>query len=228
MKRVFALLMATATLAGIVLTVGMTQAQTNPANPPAGATSSSSRGRIAVVNLAKVLKEFEKANVEAKRMQELRQAYLSRVTEKKNQIAEQQRALAQAAKPPLRDQYEKQITDLQREIQDISRQGDKELSRISDDTIVAVYKDIYTVIDRIAVANNIELVLCYQDYIDPKDAFSPVVARMKLQSQAAMPFYHRNMDITDAVVSTLNKYFKPSGVTPTTGTTQPTQPNNKP
>lgn len=212
MRRKLAYISAAVALLGTLTYAGLLYAQ-EPA-----AAGSQSRGRIAVVNIAKVLRNFEQAKEEGKKITKLREDYIKQVNAKREEIGTLQKSLATAADAGQRDSIEKKITALQREIQDIDRQAQKTITKMTDEGVVKVYKQVKTVIDRIAVANNIELVLCYPDATVPEEMDNPVVARMMLQTPAAMPFYHRGLDITDPVIQTINKFYPASGVQPTGGT----------
>lgn len=58
--------------------------------------------------------------------------------------------------------------------------------------------------------------MCYPDASTPEDEKKPAVAQLKLQTPALIPYYHRNMDITDVVIKTLNTRHPapPVAVTP--------------
>ncbi|HEY8503492.1 MAG TPA: OmpH family outer membrane protein [Gemmataceae bacterium] len=215
MKRLMGFLSALVALGGIAYFASGGRAQNGGA---AGTQPQQGGMKIAVVNIAKVLKEYQKASAEGQRINKMREDFFSRINAKRNEITVKQREMAQATDQTKRDGLEKAITELQREIQDINRDAEKHLTAESDNLVTMVYKDIKTVIDRIAVTNGISLVLCYPDVTKPEDASNPVIARLMLQTPAAMPFYHNGLDITDTVVATLNKWYPASGVVPTGGT----------
>lgn len=191
------------------------------AGPAAAQQSAPASRQIAIVNIAKVLKNFDKAKAMAESLNRDMQAYAEKMKAKRDQITELQKNMANpdATARPAREQIEQQITALQREIEDVKRDARKYAAKKSDETLVALYKNIHTVIEKIAQVNGIDLVLTYADGSDPDNKFDPRSVRMKLQSTSAMPFYHNNMDITDAVVTTLNKHFRPAAQPTSTGTT---------
>jgi len=180
----------------------------NSPKATAQAPATAPRSKIALVNIAKVLRNFNKAAAAGKELADLRATYINRMNKKRADIAERQQAIAKspvtAASQSERDRFEKEITGIQREIQDIDRDAQKQLGTMSNDTIVRVYKDIKDIIEAIAVANGMELVMAYPDASLPAEENTPSIAQLKLQTPAAMPFYHRGLDITDAVITTLN------------------------
>src|SRR5207245_1539916 len=117
------------------------------------------------------------------------------------------------------------ILELQRKIEDVDREAQKVLTEMANSTVVRVYNEIKGVVDAIAVANSLEMVLIYPDATTPGDENSAIVAQMKLQTPALMPLYfHPNLDITKYVVNALNERYPSPPVTPTTpnGNLQPT------
>ena len=65
-----------------------------------------------------------------------------------------------------------------RQIEDLDRKAQEELTGMSDRVIVDVYSQIELAIDDIAVANNMDLVMCYPDAGDEKDDKKPAVAQL--------------------------------------------------
>lgn len=198
MKRMIALLVALVAMAGMVHfgTGG---------DAPRATAQAGQRSKVALVNIAKVLRNFKKASTAGKDIADKRAAFIVKMNEKRAQIAERQKAMAAPTTPQAeKDRMEKEVTQLTRDIQDLDREAQKALSGLSNDTIVRVYNDIKSVIDAIAVANGMELVLCYPDASLPTEENTAAVAQLKLQTPAAMPFYQKNLDITDAVIQTLN------------------------
>ncbi len=177
------------------------------------------RSKIAVFNIAKVLRNYHKANFAGQEIQKKRQEYIVVVNSKRTELADKQKALSTATDPAVRDKIQKEALEIQRKIEDIDREAQKTLSQMSNDTIVRVYADIKGVVEAVAVANGFELVFAYPDASLPTEENTPAVAQLKLQTPAAMPFYHRHMDVTEVVIQTLNAKF------PAPQVTAPTDPN---
>jgi Skp family chaperone for outer membrane proteins len=165
------------------------------------------RPKIALVNIAKVLKEYDKANAQGKQIADQRQGYLNQVNNYRTQLNEMNKKLAIATDAAMKDKITKDMTLITRQIEDVDAQAQKNLGEQSNATVVSVYKEIRETITAIAESNGLELVIAYPDASDAKDLDSPVVAQLKLQTPAMMPFYHKNIDITAYVVDTLNKRY---------------------
>lgn len=177
------------------------------------------RPKIALVNIAKVLKDYNKANYEGKRISDRRMEYLKVVNDQRTKLNEMNKDLAKAPDAAKKDAITRDMTAITRQIEDLDGKAQKELGDMSNNTVISVYKEINETIAAIAEANGLELVLGYPDASDPKDANSAIVAQLKLQTPALMPFYHKNVDITDYVVKTLNSRYPSPGAAGASATT---------
>jgi Skp family chaperone for outer membrane proteins len=207
-KRTFTRLAALATVGTALAWAPAADAQ--PGGAPAGgapAPATPRPQRICIVNMPKVLREYNKANFQGAEITKKRQAYVSLVTGKREKLAEINK-MYQAEKIPERQKaLQEQALSVNREIEDIDRKAQTELTQLSNDTIVRVYQEIKGVIADIAKTNNLDMVLAYPAATKPEEENSPQVAQLMLQAPALMPFYHRGMDITDVVVQTLNARY---------------------
>ena len=179
-------------------------ASTATAQPGAPAPQSQPSQRICIVNIAKVLRDYNKANFQGQQITEKRQAYVVQVNALREKAVEINKLFQTSMIPDEKKKYQEQALAIQRQVEDIDRKAQAELTQLSNTTIVAVYQEIKSVIKEIAEANNLAMVLCYPAASKPEDEASPQVAQLMLQTPAMIPFYHRNMDITEVVVKTLN------------------------
>lgn len=231
MKRTFTRLAVLATVGTALACVSAASAQ---GTPPAGGTPAQPAPRaqrICIVNMPKVLKEYDKANFQGHIITEKRQAYVTLVQGKREKLAEINKMYNGSANPDQKKALQEQALAVQREIEDIDRKAQTELTQLSNDTIIQVYKEIKGVIADIATTNNLDMVLAYPAATKPEEENSPQVAQLMLQAPALTPFYHRGMDITEVVIKTLNARYpsqKPP-VTPASGTsgTAPPPPPGK-
>ncbi|MCE9532328.1 MAG: OmpH family outer membrane protein [Planctomycetes bacterium] len=206
MKKFLISLAAVAALGGVFWGVNNINAQQGA--PMGGAPTASpqpARPRIALVNIAKVLREFNKANADGQMINTKRQEYVDRVRPYREKLAAMSRQIQSTVNPDERAKLTKEATAIQRSIEDVDNEAQKVLGELTDRTIVEVYQNIKTTIGDIATANNLDLVMCYPDGSSPEDDKKAAVAQLKLQTPALIPFYHRGMDISEVVVVTLNK-----------------------
>ncbi len=217
-KRTFKYMTALAAFAGIGFFGSLAEAQMPPAtgSPPASQPQPS-RPRIALVNIAKVLREFNKANADGQAITKKRQEYVSKVGPLREKLAAKSKELQLTQDPQRKEQLQKEAVAINRMIEDLDREAQQVLGEMTDKTIVDVYQNIKTTINDIAVANNLDLVMCYPDASNPEDEKKPAIAQIKLQTPALIPFYHRGMDITDVVVVTLNRRHPAPPIVPVSG-----------
>lgn len=202
MNRTFTRLAALATV-GTALAIAPA-AHAQPAAPAGGAAPAPQTQRICIVNIAKVLRDYNKANFKGAEITRKRQAYVTQVQALRDQVAAVNQEYQRAQNPELKKQLQEKALGIQRKIEDIDRTAQAELTSLSNDTIVQVYQEIKGVITDIAKTNNLSMVLAYPAATKESEENSPQVAQLMLQTPALIPFYHRGMDITDVVIQTLN------------------------
>jgi Skp family chaperone for outer membrane proteins len=222
-KRIFTRLAALATI-GVAMAITPAAMAQGPMGGGAPAPAPTPRAqRIVIVNIAKVLRDYNKANFLGAEITKKREFYVKQVQAYRDQMAAVNKEYAQATDPQLKKQLQEKALGIQRKIEDIDRDAQRDLTTLSNDTIVRVYQEIKSVIFDIAKTNNLDMVLCYPAASRPEDENSPQVAQLMLQTPALIPFYHQNMDITEVVIKTLNMRYpseKPAeAVSPAGGTT---------
>jgi Skp family chaperone for outer membrane proteins len=191
---------------GALVCGSLAQAQQPVAPAPAPAPApAAARPRIALVNIAKVLREYQKANYDGQMLTKKRQEYVDKIKPMQERIATINKLVQVTQVPEQRAALQREGVELQRRSEDLDREAKTVLTEITDRTIVEVYQNIKSVITDIAVTNNLDLVMCYPDASTAEEDKKPTVAQIKLQTPALIPMYHRGMDITDVVVVTLNR-----------------------
>jgi Skp family chaperone for outer membrane proteins len=182
------------------------------------ASAENFRPKMAIVNVAQVLKEYNKANYQGKLISDRRMQYLEAVNAQRAKLNDMNKNLAKQSDNAVKDKITKDMTEITRSIEDLDAKAQKELGEMSNNTVVSVYKEIKETIAALAESNGLELVMGYPDASDPKDMDSSIVAQMKLQTPALMPLYHKNIDITETVIKTLNSRYPSPGATAAPGT----------
>ena len=206
MKRIF-----TCLAAFLALTASAT-AQA-PAGAPAPAPAATPRPqRIVIVNIAKVLRDYKKANTRGADITVKRQAYVTKVNALREQLATVNKEFNMSQVPETKKKLQEQALGIQRQVEDIDREAQLDLTKLSNETIVQVYQEIKGVIADIATTNNLDMVLCYPAASKTEDEATPQVAQLMLQTPAMIPFYHKGMDVTEVVIKTLNGRYPPPEV----------------
>jgi Skp family chaperone for outer membrane proteins len=208
--------------------------QAPPAYPPAAASrpaaaASSGRSKVAIMNINKVIKNYNRANQLGQNVANNAKVYAEQLNALRAKATAEQNKMQNAKTEQERAASEKVLTNLQREAQDKNAEAEKEIRKQQAQVLVQIYKDVESVVAALAASNDLDMVLSYPDAPSETEASSEATIIRKMQAPALMPiFYNRNaLDITDAVVQTLNKSFpappptaQPGGAAPG-GTTPP-------
>ena len=200
MKRTLFLLVGVIALGTAIYASSTLLAQTT------GSPATGSKTKVGVVNLTVVIKGYTKFKMyqeQLKREVDPFQAKdLAWKTEGEKLAKEAQLPATTAA---TRDTMEKRLKELQRLIEDNKAEAQKVLVKAQEAQLVTLYKDVRSVVDRIAVAHGYDLIMHYNDVTDPAEYLSaPNIAR-KMQAGAAMPMYiGAGVDISATVLATLN------------------------
>jgi Skp family chaperone for outer membrane proteins len=188
-KRTIAILGVLAAVGGLAWLGSRLTAQ----QPGAPAAAPSSKG-------------YQKANALGQYLLTLGNYYTQQRKSLQDQLTAKQQEAQKEADATKREALAAQVKQLARQIEDLETQAQRDMQSKQGDYAVQIYKEIETVVSGLARANALELVLIYPDVTDPQEAnLAPAVFR-KLSAPAALPIYYApNLDITDAVVTTLNK-----------------------
>jgi len=210
---------ALALVGGVSLWSGWVAAQqpvrqtsaTNSAPATAAPTTAASLPgtRVAVVNINKVLKNYGKAQSLNNAIRNKVQGYAKMMNDRRDEM---QKAQAELAKPnitpQMKEQLEKQVVNLQRQLQDIDNEARKVISKEQGDIAVQIFREIEGVIRAVATSNNFDLVLSYPDATEDNEMYVQDNVVRKLAAQAAMPLYYKpQVDMTAAVIQTLNASY---------------------
>jgi len=229
-KRTFVYLAALVGMAGAVYLAGEARSQgPGTGTPPvgaAGAAPAGSTGRdVAVFNVAKVMKDFQKWQYFAGEMNKQRAAETVVLGQMGDQLAKLKDEIGKETVATVREAKEKQYRDLSRQYQDKSEDVKKRIDEQSSKHLKELHDDIKVVVEAVANKNGFGIVMAYPDATTDEEKKSPMYFELKLRPPSAMPFFvSPNCDITEAVIATLNKYRPAPGPIATTGGTAPGAP----
>lgn len=181
--------------------------------------------RVAVVNINKVLRNYNKAQNLNAQIRTKVQKYATDMNAKREEITKLQAELAKPTIAPAdKERYEKQIVAIQRYLQDVDNEARKTIGKEQGDIAIMIFREIEGVIRAVATTNNFDIVMSFPDATDDHEMYTQENVVRKLAAQAAMPMYYKpHVDITSAVVQTLNASYPAPPAPPTTGQT-PTAP----
>jgi Skp family chaperone for outer membrane proteins len=193
---------------GVVFCVGRLWAQgSDGSSAPATPAAAPLRTRIAVINMAYLLKYYKKANDFNAEMQAIYKPYQDR---EKNLIEEREKLTKEiAALPPTadakREELAKKYKSLTRDIEDNSTTAKMDLAKRSGQQLKILYAEIYDAARRYARAHDFDMVLQYADAFEPQDFDNPYLIERKLKTSPVLPLYmSEGMNISRDVVLMLN------------------------
>lgn len=230
MNRTMMYLAALAGIGGAVYLAGPTRAQQPPAAGAAPAPAAKApTGRVAVFNVAKVMREYKRWQYYAAMMNNKRMGEAGALGKLRADIADMQVKIQSEPIKQKQEEMAKLLVVKQREFEDRERQVRKVLDEESSAHLKNLFGEIQQAVRAIVDTNGFDMVFAYPDAVTEEEKNSPLYFDLKMRPPAAMPFYvSPSVDTTDLLVLTLNKYFPapgplpgPTGPQPTGGTGAP-------
>lgn len=223
MKR-FLLIVAAVSAVSTAFVVSRLAAQQGAAPVPAPVQAPAVT-RVALINVAKVFQEYDKAKFYKDEMQRLAEPKrLLRDKLAKEIISWKQAMTDPKFDPAQKERYERGIVNNQRQLEDLDREMRQMLGEKNEQQYVQLYKDVSDAVQRYAQANNFHVVLAY---IEPTqgDPFTITNILRKVQGMdmggtVTGMFMAPGVDISSAVVDLMNQNYRAAagspGLTPTT------------
>lgn len=209
MKRIFAILAGIAAIGVAIYLSSRLPAQQGGYAAP--------QTRVALINLSQVFKNYQKYHNFEEQMKADQAWYQREIDKRKTELQQLSTDATKTTDAAARDQMEKRSKQLQREIQDYVDDGKTRLSKREFDELVLVYREIQDAVTRYAKAQNIELVMHFNDGIGA-DVWTPTFFSAKIRNGACQPMYIASgLDITGVIAEMLNRNM---------AATQPIQPVN--
>ena len=224
MKRTLFLLVGVVALGTAIYTSSKLWAQT-PAAVPSG-----TKTKVGVFNLTYVIKNYTKF----KSYQDQLKSKVDSFQLKDTLWKTEGEKIAKEAQVPTttatrRDEIEKRLKDLTRQIEDNKAEAQKVLVKEQEAQLVTLYGDIYNVVNRVAVAHGYDLIMHYNEAPREEVWNAQNVAR-KMQAGAAIPMYMSGtVDISEYILKTINAGTSGGTTTPAagSGTNTGTRPAGK-
>jgi Skp family chaperone for outer membrane proteins len=162
--------------------------------------------RVAIINLQQVIKQYRKWTDFEQNYKNAYQYYNAEFEKRKTQGVSLKSQLDKTADDATKDKIQQQLKDLERQVQDLGETAKKQLGKMRDEQAVQIYREVEEAVQHYARANDIEMVLHYNDAIVPADMYNAVNIERKLQTGACMPMYSApGMNITDTIAMMLNQ-----------------------
>lgn len=214
MKRVYLCL---AVAVGL-MAAGSAVAQAPPAGgtpPPPTTPARSDPPRIAAFNVAMLMKKFDKWQYYAVTMENARITAAIELLKVRNEIQAMSEKLAQTTELKQRDALIDAIKQKTFDFEKLERQKKDQLDADASKHLKELFSDVNQVVAGVVEANGYDIVFAYPEATTKEEAESQNYIDLKLRATAAMPFYvGKRADITEVMISTLNKYRPAPGPTP--------------
>ena len=175
------------------------------AKQPAGGAKAVAAPRIAVFNMAAIMRDYEKSKYQVYLLNQKRLTESTVLQKKRAEYIKIQQQMQVETDADVKDKLGKTMRTLTIEIEDDDRRINKLLNDEASKVIVGLYDDIKTVVDKVAEANGYDIVFSYPDAVTAAERNSSTLKELKLKPAAAQPFFvAKHADITDEVVQKLN------------------------
>jgi Skp family chaperone for outer membrane proteins len=162
--------------------------------------------RIGIINLAYVIKNYDKWKVFSAEIKEEIQRGEERVKGKQAQILELQKEALEPGLPAekvleIKQKVEKLEADLKKQTEEAKAY----FAKISDKQMVGIYKDVQLAGERYAKAHDLELILHFNDAIEEAEFDNPMNVARKMNAGGCTPLYAvRGIDVSQGVLAILN------------------------
>jgi outer membrane protein len=181
--------------------VVVSRSWSEPPKPPAPRT------KIGLVNLAHVVKNYKKYKTMQEEMKAEVEPFQQRDKEFNTQIEELTRQLKDPKTPADKIvELDAKLKKLIHEREENSNAARKVLGKKNEEQMVLIYKEVREAAQKYARANDLELMLHYNDSLgDDPDHDSPMNVARKVQSGACMPLYAApGIDVSKEILAMLN------------------------
>jgi len=166
--------------------------------------------KIAILNLQHVVKNYEKWRIfeeEYKSKYKNYDAEFEKIKKEGLQLKEQLAKMT--ADNPQAEPIKTRLKALDRQVQDLGDTAKAQLLKLQDDMSIHIYTEVEAAVGAYAKANDIDLVMQFNDGVLPTDKSNPQNIQRKMQTGACMPMYAVDgMDISATVIVMLNEHYK--------------------
>jgi Skp family chaperone for outer membrane proteins len=185
----------------------------------AAAPAAPLKTHVAIINLQQVIKQYRKWNDFEQSYKNLYNQYNAEFERNKTAGVALKSQLEKTTDEAAKEKIQQELKKLERTVQDLGENAKKQLGKMRDDQAVQIYREVEEAVQYYARANDIEMVMHYNDAVVPADLYHSVNIERKLQTGACMPMYYDpRMNITDTIAAMLNQRL---GAAPTAAPSTP-------
>src|SRR5579871_3446307 len=186
-------------------------ASTGPASQPLAPSAVGTHSlhtRIGLINMTRVLKNSKMSQTIETDLRRQTQQLQKTLSSLRKQLQHNGAVYLDPATPPReKERLNQDIRLLQRDVQEEEAAARAKLAELNGKACIRVYRAVEETANRIAKAQDLELVMFYTDAVTEADYYSPENMQHKLsQAGALMPMVVApGMDITETVIEALNR-----------------------
>ncbi|CAN5464269.1 hypothetical protein BH10PLA2_BH10PLA2_37960 [soil metagenome] len=175
-----------------------------PQTPPTPKT------KIAIVNLQHVVKSYDRWKQFEDEYKRNFKGYDAEFEQIKKQGMELKERLSKMqADSPEAEPIRLQLKALDRRVQDLGDTAKQKLLKLQDEMSVQIYAQVEEAVSVYAKANDLDLVLQYNDGVQGQELHNAQNIQRKMQTGATMPIYAvSGMDISNIIIYMLNQHFR--------------------
>jgi Skp family chaperone for outer membrane proteins len=179
------------------------------------ASAASAKTRIALLNLKYVVMNYGKWKQFTEQLKSEYKKYEDQVQAQNTKLENLKQQMQKATDQAQKDQIEKDAKTVQRQMQDLADEAKNTLGKKEADELVVIYKEIASAVSRFAVANDIDLVMHYNDATTDAEMNSPQNIQRKMVTGPCTPLYYKagEIEISPVILDMLNKQYQAAGGT---------------
>ncbi len=202
-----------AVVAGAALVSGA-NVRTGPAKTSTDAKSEPAKTVVVVgqktgyFNMAKVMREYKKAQVGVEQLNARRVRVAANVLALRAMYMELQVAAQRTPVPAEKERIGGELLTVARRVEDMDREIGKMLNTRATTIIGELHDEIRATTAAVARENGLTALLAYPDAVTPQEAENPMVKELRLKPPALQPFYlDPSVEYTDEILRRLNEKF---------------------
>jgi Skp family chaperone for outer membrane proteins len=196
-----------------IYTVGNLWAQPGGTRPTATTASStplttvpaSGKGRIALVNLQEIFKNYHKVKALDAEALQLKNQYEEAFKREGDALENKVKAMKAAPTQQEKDRLENEAKQIRYRLQDLRERGTKEIVKLQTERLAQIYREVEKVVAEYAKVNGIELVLRFGEDWDPKVYHTADAVIQRLNRPFWPMYFDSSMNITAQVLQGLPK-----------------------
>jgi Skp family chaperone for outer membrane proteins len=177
---------------------------------PAGPAPASPK--IGMINLAVVLKGYNKFKVYNDEIDKIRLQFQKQEDDYKNLALQWKKTFEDSKDQATREKAEESLKQLKRLVEDNAEKYNKARQKKSDEQMIQMYKELELAVQSFAGPNGFHMILHYSEPLDVADKYCATNIQRKLvgpgTSGGVCPIYFApSLDVSNDVINTLNAMF---------------------